>query len=151
MEQSFTRKLESLRHQQPTREYDELLFTTEQLVTLTAEQSHTFSDTPRASQMIWVGDDTGSQFHRDTLGVNVLQDGLIIGVHTQDPSEPHRNIVIGVNYANYGEWSATRPSIYEHKLDAEHLTLFSHHFHAMIARLGLSRIIEARASEKQAA
>lgn len=162
MERNFTRKFELL-HQQQTSEYADLLFAAESLMLHASSQLHPlreeftphlplFKDSPRVTQAVWEGEDAGNKYYRDSLAMTLIDDSLVVGIHTQEPSELRRNIVIGPHYAHYNEYLATRADHRgEHDLDAEHIALFSGHFDAMVARFGLSKVITSRALQLQAA
>lgn len=148
MERSFSRTLESLRHQQD-QSYGELLFTAESLLMYATQQLDSghkdrlrlFANTPQLIQAVWEGE-SSNLYHQDRISVTVLENGLTMGVCTKDPSEPHRHIAIGADYARYGEFRVTRSGILEQPLTDEHLTVFSHHFETMTGLLGLTRVIK---------
>lgn len=142
MEQHFPQTLEQLRR---CHEIDGLFHAVQNLLVHAAhpqppETLHLFSTSPSLTQAIWKGEQTASAHHRDTLGLSLFKDGLILGIHPSDPTQLRRNVAIGLEYANYSEYAVTRTGSYDHILDAEHLAQFSEHFESITARLGLANI-----------
>lgn len=144
MEQHLSRTLEQLRHRH---EADSLFSAIERLL-IYAEQPtetlHLFNNSPNLTQAVWKGEQTSSIYHRDTLSLSIFKDGLIVGIHPVETSQPRRHVVVGLDYANYSEYAVTRTGSYDHALDTEHLERFSEHFELMTARLGLANIASMR-------
>ncbi len=144
--QHYPRTIEQLRIRHGI---DELLFAVESLLGHAAQSSesddtlHIFTSTPKFTQAVWKGD-TVEEYHRTMLGISVFEDGLIVGLHPKEASEPRRHISVGINYANYSEYRPLRPGILETHLQNEQVTLFSQHFDNITAQLGIAHVISAR-------
>jgi|GEM_PF-5805137 len=152
-EQSYTRRFQELTTFGQPEEYRDILATADTLVKEAFIQHSTprdkrdsrfslFTDRCDLTQAGWEDRSTATTYHSDGIAVNLFQNALILGVHTRDAIEPHRAIVIGTSYANYHEHQVTRAALYDRPLDAEHLACFTEPFEAMVAKLGLTRLIQ---------